>query len=160
MNSSPLSKVSVYSTVYNHGQPDNQQSKQIREETFQRYSTTQTRRSQLKRTDRSINVASCLVWNNTGSENETPKINDKMRKIVAPITLKSLNSFHGMSTGNQETPYQSESMPTFETMQQARSGATTSQENYNFNIIPTNRANSSFEQTHTNSVECLISKYM
>jgi hypothetical protein len=158
MNTS--SEVSVYSTIYNHGQPDNQQSKQIRQETFQRYSDTRTRRSQLKRNDRSINVASCLVWNDTGNENETTKINDKMRKIVAPITLKSSNSFHGMSAVNQQTPYQSQSMPMFKTMQQARSGATSSQEHYSFKVIPKNRANTSFEQTHTNSVECLISKYM
>jgi hypothetical protein len=191
MNSLPSSKISAYAAVYNHGQPDKQLSKKIRQETFQRYSTTQTRRSQLQRNEQSINVASCLVWNNAGSENnettkvnettkmnenvkinettkinenmkmnETTKIDDKMMKIVAPITSKSRNNFHGMPAINQQKLQKSQSMQMLKINEQPRFGATTSQEHHNVKVISPPRAHTSCEETHANSVECLISKYM
>lgn len=151
MTSSPSSDISIYSSVYNHGQPDKQQAKQIREETFQRYSTTQTRRSQLQRNERSANVASCLVWNNIDNENETTKTNEKLLNIITPITLKFRNNFHGMPTINQKKSFQSQSMTMLKNNQQSWLGTSISREH---------RANTSLDQTHTNSVQCLISKYM
>ena len=108
MDSSPFSEGSIYSSAYTHGQPDSQQSKKIRQETFQRYSTTQTRRLQLKHNEQSLNVASCLVWNNTDIENKTTKTNDKMMNTIPPITLKSRHSFHGMPAVNQQKEYESQ----------------------------------------------------
>jgi hypothetical protein len=156
----PSSEASVYSSVYNHGQPDEQQSKQIREETFGRYSATQTRRSKLQRSERSFNVASCLVWNNTGKENEHTKINDDMKNILAPITLKSRNNLYDMPTINQQKPCRSQSLQMLNRMEQPGFDATTLRERFNVKKMPSIRAASSLEQIRTNSVEDLISKYM
>ena len=155
MDSHPSSEVSVYSTTYNHGQPDFQQAKQIRQETFQRYATTQLRRSQIQKNDRSFNVASCLVWNNT--ENENNKIKDDTERF----TTTSRYHFNDKSTrNNQQKRYQSQSMRTLNTIEPPRFGMSATREHYTAKVIPPLRSLSSCEQTHTNSVECLISKYM
>jgi hypothetical protein len=107
-----------------------------------------------------MNVASCLVWNNTDNEKETTKTNHKTGNTVPPITLKSRHSFHDMPTIHQQNPYKTQSMPMFKSMDQLRSGATTSREHYNIKVTPSDRPITSFEQTHANSVDCLISKYM
>jgi hypothetical protein len=156
----PSTEVSVYSSIYNHGQPDNQQAKQIRQETFQRFSTTQTRRAQLQRNDRSTNVASCLAWNSPSSDDKPIKTNYKKMSMTVPTTLQSRINEHVMSTINQPKPSQSQLKQVLRTIEQPRIGMTTSREHYTAKIIPPPRAATSFEQTHTNSLDCLISKYM
>ena len=84
-------EASVYSLVYQHGQPDQQQSKQIRRETQQRYLTARTRLLKSKQSDRSASVASCLVWNNNQDDNAKTKPalpNDSMIRIAVPMTLQ------------------------------------------------------------------------
>lgn len=150
--------MSLYSSVYNHGQPDKQKAKEIRQENFQRYSTTTSRRLQLQDTDRSTSVASCLIWNNTNHENKQKKNNNSTSNILAPITLKTPNNFHSMSIINQ--PYQSQSIPVFKNTQQSYSGTNSPQQYDDNKLIPLHHINTSLEQTPSNSVECLISKYM
>jgi hypothetical protein len=159
INSSPVSEGSVYSSVYNHGQPDHEQSKQIRQETFQRYLTTQTRRSQLQQTDQSVSVASCLVWNNTETDKNT-KINDNSKNILAPISIKSRDSFNAMPSIHTPKLSHSQSMKTLKSIDEPSFDPHTFEKRYNFTTAPTPRLASSLDQTHTNSVECLISKYM
>jgi hypothetical protein len=180
-------EMSAYSITYKHGQPDNQQSKQTRRETFQRFLTARTRLVQTQRNDRSASVASCLVWNNTNDDNKLVKSNDKMINIVVPITLQARvipNNNHNTSprqraqsagprlistVSEQPKSYQSQSMQMFKTTiatrERPHTATTTSREHYtgaNFglNIAPPPRAVTSFEQTHTNSMDSLISKYM
>jgi hypothetical protein len=91
-NVTPALDTSVYATAYRHGQPDQQKSKQIRNETFQRFLTTRTRLAERKSHDRSASVASCLVWNPFRIENNTRKSstsNDTMIQIAVPVTLQS-----------------------------------------------------------------------
>ncbi len=153
INSSTPSEVSVYSSVYNHGQPDYEQAKQIRQETFQRFSTTQTRRLQLQQIDRSFNVASCLVWNNSSIDENT-----KSKNSLAPISIKSRHSFHSMPSAHQPILRPSESM---ESIEQPYSDTNTFGDRYNFTKESSPRLASSLDQAaRTNSVECLISKYM
>jgi len=193
-STSTPTEVSVYSSVYNHGQPDHEQSKQIRQETFQRFLTTRTRLAQETRNDRSGSVASCLVWNNINDNNKLPISNDKMINIVVPITLQPrVNSNNNnndrsprqraqsagprlMSTVyNQPVPpppqktFQSQSMEMFKTtvatIERPHTATTTSREHYtgaNFGlkVAPPPRAATSFEQSRTNSMDSLISKYM
>jgi hypothetical protein len=194
--SSPV-EVSVYSSVYKHGQPDREQSKEIRRETFQRFLTTRTRLVQQQNNERSASVASCLVWNNTNDNTKLPLSNDKMINIVVPITLQPRvipNNNNNtsprqraqsagprlMSTKfNQSAPppppppirqpFQSQSMQTIRSTivppERPHTATTTSREHYkgaNFGlkIAPPPRAATSFEQSHTNSMDSLISKYM
>jgi hypothetical protein len=186
-------ETSVYSSVYKHGQPDHEQSKQIRRETFQRFLTTRTRLSQQKTNDRSASVASCLVWNHNNDNNKLPLSNDKMINIVVPITLQPrVNLNHNnasprqraqsagprlMSTGYNQPPLPSSTQQTFQsqsiqmfkttitTTERPHTATTTSREHYqgaNFGLkvaLPP-RAATSFEQTHTNSMDNLIAKYM
>jgi hypothetical protein len=156
INSSPPSEVSVYSSVYNHGQPDYEQAKQIRQETFQRFSTTQTRRSQLQKIDQSFNVASCLVWNNSSIDENT-----KSKNFLAPISIKSRHSFHSMPSAHQPILRPSESTESIRSIEQPYSDTNTFGDRYNFTKESSPRLASSLDQAaRTNSVECLISKYM
>ena len=184
-------EVSVYSSVYKHGQPDHEQSKEIRRETFGRFHTTRTRLSQQKSKDRSASVASCLVWNNNNeSRKNSLATNEQMINIVVPITLQPRvnanqnasprpraqsagprlmsNAFNSAAAAAQK-PYHSQSMEMFRTTiattERPHTATTTSREHYtgaNFGlkVAPPPRATTSFEQTHTNSMESLISKYM
>ncbi|CAF3316348.1 unnamed protein product [Rotaria sp. Silwood2] len=146
-SSSSSNELSVYSTVFNHGQPDEQQAKQIHQETFQRYSATLTRRSQIQHNERSTNVASCLVWNNRNNENESTSLEPHINQHDIPII-------------KQQKPYQSESMQTFKTMTQPYFNAATSSDYRHIQVkSPLQRANS-FGRTRTNSMEHLITKYM
>lgn len=191
------SEISVYASVYKHGQPNPEQSKQIRQETFQRFLTARTRLSQQQRNDRSASVASCLVWNNINDTNKLPISNDKMINIVVPITLQprvSPNNNNASprqraqsagprlisTTSNQMLPppppqlppqktFQSQSMQMFRTTigttERPHTATTTSRDHYkgaNFGlqIAAPPRATTSFEQSHTNSMDSLISKYM
>ncbi|CAF1122554.1 unnamed protein product [Rotaria sordida] len=85
--SSPL-ETSVYASTYRHGQPDSEQSKQIRRETFERFLTTRTRLLEQQCNQRSTSVASCLVWNNIHDDKKLPTSNDKIINIVVPISLQ------------------------------------------------------------------------
>ena len=88
--SSP-SSTSIYSSVYKHGQPDQERSKQIRRETFQRFLSARTHLSQQQQQQgngRGATVASCLVWNHTNDDNKSPISNDKITDIIKPITLQ------------------------------------------------------------------------
>jgi len=185
---SPI-ETSVYSSVYRHGQPNQEQSKQIRRETFQRFLTTRTRLSQQKSNDRSASVASCLVWNHTNDKNKNTLSDDKMMNIVVPITLQPrVNPNHNttprqraqsagprlMSTAyNQppvQQPFQSESMRMFKTtigtIERPHTAATTTSRehytgaNFGLKVAPPPRATTTFEKTHANSMDNLISKYM
>ncbi|CAF1133491.1 unnamed protein product [Rotaria magnacalcarata] len=82
-------EITAYSMAYKHGQPDNEQSKQIRRETFERFLTTRTRLLEQQRSLHSTSVASCLVWNHVSEDKKPSASNDKMIHIVAPITLQS-----------------------------------------------------------------------
>ena len=188
--------VSVYSSVYKHGQPNHEQSKHIRQETYQRFLTTRTRLSQQKVNDRSASVASCLVWNQNNENAKIPLANDKMMNIVVPITLQPRalpNPINAsprqraqsagprlISTGYNQTslppppppvqqPFHSQSMQMFKTTvataERPRTATTTSREhfqgvNFGLKVAPPPRATTSFEQSHTNSMDSLISKYM
>jgi len=132
----PESEVSVYSKAYSHGQPDPQQSKQIRQETFQRYALSHKRRTEAQKNDRSFNVASCLVWNTKNN--------------LESSTCKSNLNFHNKIPTKL---YQSQSMQTFPTMKSSR-------EHGNAKGFPPVRSFSSCETTQSTSVESLISKYM
>ncbi len=180
-------ETSVYSSVYKHGQPDCEQSKQIRRETFQRFLTTRTRLAKQQPNERSPSVASCLVWNNTNENNKLPLSNDKMINIVVPITLQPRVSPNNNATPRQraqsagprlmstmfnqppQKTFQSQSMQMFRTTvapnERPHTATTTSREHYtgaNFGlkVAPPPRAATSFEQTPTNSMESLVSKYM
>lgn len=198
-STSPI-EISVYSSVYKHGQPNTEQSKQIRQETFQRFLTTRTRLSQQKQNDRSASVASCLVWNNINGDHNSkiPRTNDNMINFVVPITLQPrvnqnnsprqraqsagprlISTMSNQSTAPLPPPpphhlppqktFQSQSMQTFKTTiattERPQTATTTSREHYtgaNFGlkVAPPPRATTSFEQSHTNSMDSLISKYM
>jgi hypothetical protein len=194
--STPI-EISVYASVYKHGQPNQEQSKEIRQETFRRFLTTRTRLVQQQSKERSASVASCLVWNNANDETKLPISNDKMINIVVPITLQprvipnnnnsSSPRQRAQSAGprlmstvfNQspppppppplQRPFQSQSMQTMRSTivpsERPHTATTTSRDHYkgaNFGlkIAPPPRAATSFEQTHRNSMESLISKYM
>jgi hypothetical protein len=96
-------EISIYSSTYKHGQPDHEQSKQIRQETFQRFITTRTRLSQQQSNNRSANVASCLVWNTINDNNKLPISNEKMINIVVPITLQPRVSPNNNNNNNNNT---------------------------------------------------------
>ena len=88
-------EVTVYTETYRHGQPNEKQSKQIRQETYQRFFTTRSRLLQTKANDRSPSVASCLVWQGNNNINNSGKIiadksstNDSTIRIVVPVTLQ------------------------------------------------------------------------
>lgn len=178
-------ETSVYSSVYRHGQPDHEQSKEIRRETFERFLTTRTRLHQQKATDRSPSVAACLVWNNNETKKAPVAPNEHMINIVVPITLQPranatprpraqsagprLMSTAFNPAGISQKPYQSQSMEMFRTTiatsERPHTATTTSRDHYtgkNFGlkVAPPPRAPTSFEQTQTNSMESLISKYM
>ena len=86
--------VTIYATTFRHGQPNSERSKQIRQETYQRYLTTRTRLLQNKRYDRSPSVAACLVWNqiqedqSKSSALSPPPVTDPTIRIVSPVTLQ------------------------------------------------------------------------
>lgn len=182
-------ETSVYTSVYNHGQPDGEQSKGIRRETYERFLTTRTRLHERKATDRSPSVAACLVWSNNETKKTSAPPNEHMISIVAPITLQPRVNANSnalprqraqsagprlMSTafnppGPAQKPYQSQSMEMFRTTiatsERPHTATTTSREHYtgaNFGlrVAPPPRAPTSFEQTHTNSMDSLVSKYM
>lgn len=104
VDSLPSFESSIYVKDYRHGQPTREQAKQIQQETFLRYKSTQTRRFLLRRNERSSNVASCLVWNQQKPEEKTlPKL---------PPMMETRNTFHSKSmidfaTKSQLEPNQS-----------------------------------------------------
>lgn len=144
---------SIYSSVYGHGQPDEQHAKQIQQETFQRFSTTKTRRSKLQRNAQSFNVASCLVWNSKPDEDVESTHIDEISKNPTPPVIKPRTSFQSASSTFLPKLYHSQSMQGFE---QSSMDETTFKGRQG--ITP--RAASSLEQVHTQSLQCLISKYM
>ncbi|CAF0902886.1 unnamed protein product [Rotaria sordida] len=157
-SSSSSNELSVYSTVFNHGQPNEEQSKQIHQETFQRYSATLTRRSQIKQNERSKNVASCLIWNNINNENKSIKTNDTIINNILSTPLEPHINSHDIPTIiKQQKPYQNQLMQTFKTITQPCCKPSTLQD-YQANL-PFQLA-TSFGRTRTNSTEHLITKYM
>lgn len=145
---------STYSSVYGHGQPDEQHAKQIHQETFQRFSTTKTRRSKLQRNAHSFNVASCLVWNSTPDVDvEDTGTDDKPKNSPTPPIIKPRNSFQIASSSFLPKLYHSQSMQAFE---QSSMDETAFKTHQGF----TPRATSSLEQAQTKSLQCLMSKYM
>ena len=100
----PTTVLSTYVRDFHHGQPTNEQSKQIRHETFQRYSSTQTRRLRLQEEDRSPSVASCLVWNEKLTEKRpTTTTKETFLDALVPITSSQQQrrtSFHSQSMVN------------------------------------------------------------
>ncbi|CAF0719257.1 unnamed protein product [Rotaria sp. Silwood1] len=183
-------EITVYASTYRHGQPDPEQSKQIRRETFERFLTTRTRLVEQQRNQRSTSVASCLVWNNIHDDKKPPISNDKMINIVVPISLQprvipNNNNYNTtsrqraqsagprlMSTGSDQPPlktFPSHSMQTVKTtmttLERPHTATTTSREHYtggNFGlrVAPPPRAATAFEKTPTNSMDSLVSKYM
>lgn len=146
---------SIYSTVYGHGQPDEEFSKQIQRESFQRFSTTKTRRSQLQQNDRSFNVASCLVWNDvTNADNEHRNTNNKLKKSLADPSIKPRHSFQSMPSNFLPKLYHSQSM---QILKQSSTEDLTAREQTRG---ATPRPSSSLEHIHTKSMQCLMSKYM
>ncbi|CAF1048867.1 unnamed protein product [Adineta ricciae] len=210
---SPItSTASVYSCTYKHGQPDQERSKQIRQETFQRFLSARTQMSKQKSNKRSGNgdgsVAACMVWNNTDDENKSirpslppstsvPPPKDEIITIVKPITLQprtivdtNSSSISGRqraqsagprlvtSVSKQSLPL-SPPLPTQKTVsnppiqisqtispprERPRTALTTSREHYtgcNFGPKITDpRPTAPYEQTYTNRMQNLISKYM
>lgn len=73
----PTIESSIYVRDYHHGQPNSEQAKEIRQETFQRYSSTQSRRSRLQQDETSPNVASCLVWSEYSKIAKRPSTTSK-----------------------------------------------------------------------------------
>jgi hypothetical protein len=76
--------------------------------------------------------------------------------IIVPMKLQPRIT----SASKQQEAYQSESMPTFTTIERLPSVISTPREHYNVRVTPIVRTATPFEQTHTNSMQCLISKYM
>ncbi|CAF0742172.1 unnamed protein product [Didymodactylos carnosus] len=96
----PLGK-SVYKSVYGHGQPDIEQSKQTRAETFQRFLTTRTRRLQLQNQQavdnaskggRRTTVAQCLCWNDGTIKIEPVSLQPRTREQPEQQQAKPLQS--------------------------------------------------------------------
>ncbi|UJR26482.1 hypothetical protein I4U23_007809 [Adineta vaga] len=106
------SNASIYSCAYKHGQPDQERSKEIRQETFQRFLSSRTQMSKQKGSKHSAkgegSVAACMIWNNTTDDSKSgrssrlststlppppppppPPSKDEMINIVVPITLQS-----------------------------------------------------------------------
>lgn len=99
----PTTVLSTYVRDFHHGQPTVDQSKQIRHETFQRYSSTQTRRLRLQEDDRSPSVASCLVWNqNLTEKRATTTTKETFLDALVPISSSQQRrpSFHSQSMVN------------------------------------------------------------
>ena len=82
------------------------------------------------------------------------------QKTTTPIPSQSPINSHVVPTINQQKPHQSSLKETLKSVEQPRVGMTTSREHYTAKITPPPRAATSFEPTHTNSFNCLISKYM
>lgn len=148
---------SVYSETYRHGQPDTNQSKEIRRETYQRFLTTRSRLLQNKANDRSPSVASCLVW--TSSQKETTKNSEPVTKVVGTVTLEEHFPLNANATRPQRAqsaaarlttvptsppippaakPFQSSSMQTFGTaststqrIERPHTATTTSRDHFN-----------------------------
>ena len=150
--SSTNNELSVYSSVFNHGQPDREQSKQIRQETFQRYSSALTRRFEIKRNDRSTSVASCLIWNTGNDENKLTTTSNE--PTISTNTLNSNIQENDSSIVNQQKPYQCQSMQTFKT------GVMTSRDNRNNQVKSSCQRATSLKETRANSMDNLITKYM
>jgi hypothetical protein len=83
-----------------------------------------------------------------------------MEQKTIPIPSQSRIKSRVVSTINQQKPNQSQLKETLKSIEQPRVGMTTSREHYTAKITPPPRAATSFEPTHTNNFNCLISKYM
>ena len=92
VESLPSFESSIYIKDYRHGQPTREQAKQIQQENFQRYKSTQMRRLLMRRDERSSNVASCLVWSQ-------PKRDEKSVPNLPPM-MQPRDSFHSKSMIN------------------------------------------------------------
>ncbi|CAF1297670.1 unnamed protein product [Rotaria magnacalcarata] len=149
---SSTNELSVYSTVFNHGQPDREQSKQTRQETFQRFSSALTRRFDIKRNDRSTSVASCLIWNTGNDENKLTTTNNEPTISTNPSNSNIQENDSSMV--NQQKPYQCQSMQTF------KAGVMTSRDNRNNQVKSSCQRSTSLKETRTNSMDNLITKYM
>jgi hypothetical protein len=179
----------MYSSVYKHGQPDQERSKQIRRETFQRFFTRRTCLAQQQGNGRGASVASCLVWNNnTHDGNKSPITNNIVIPTVvqAPVVTHNYNNNttspqRAQSAGprlmstvsNQpppppQKPVQMQSMQMLKspitTTERPHTATTTSREHYtgsNFGPkISIPRPAAPYEQTYANQIQNLISKYM
>jgi hypothetical protein len=179
----------MYSSVYKHGQPDQERSKQIRQETFQRFFTRRTCLSlaQQQGNERGASVASCLVWNNNHDGNKSPILNDKMTNIVIPTAVQApvvANNYYNNTTScqraqsagprlistasNQPPPLPQKPVQMLKspitTTERPHTATTTSREHYtgaNFGPkISIPRPTAPYEQTYANQMQNLISKYM
>ena len=99
-------QTTTYLKDFTHGQPDSIQSKQIRQETYQRFLPTRKRRSFYVQEDRSRNVADCLVWTRPKIDriNSATRPNDAFIETLVPINFtsnqKETEPFRRQSTSN------------------------------------------------------------
>ncbi|CAF1358141.1 unnamed protein product [Adineta steineri] len=189
-NARPSSPTSVYSFSYQHGQPNYERSKQIRHETYQRFLSSHAQLSKQKSNGRSGSVASCMVWNNITNNDNKPSIpKEKIIDTVVPIKLERhslIDNNNNNITSRQrvqsagprvifqtpnellQKPVQSQPMQIFKatiiSKERPHTVTTTSREHYKGasfgSKITIPRPATPYEQTYTNRMQNLISKYM
>lgn len=138
----PSPDISVYTRAYNHGQPDDQQAKQIRRETFQRFASSRTRRLLATGHEPSASVASCLLWNRINATKSDPTHNETIVPIQLPVRV------------DRDQPQKSQSLPDFIAMKPSR--ASTS-----LRVLPSlSRSATSLEPVRLHRMDDLVAKYM
>lgn len=159
-SSIPFTHVTSYSAVYKHGQPDAEISKQIRHEKFMRYYGTLTRRAKLQRTERSLNVATCLVWNDTNKEEKVAKTDDTTTHNILSAPLKPFIAAHDTPITKQKNSYETQSLHSFKTSSESQFGMPILREHFRTSTKTPFPRISSCDQIHRHSMEHLITKYM
>jgi hypothetical protein len=160
MTHSPLN-ITMYANDYTHGQPDSQQSKRIRHETFQRFASTRQRRLLSQRFEQSASVASCMNWHDNRKECVTsPTNNTTAIDSVLPIVSSSSSLSPPSVTGEQTDKGQvhfSTTMPTLPATDYTR---TRTPDSTHFFMPKLTRSITSLEPDHRHEIKELVSKYM